>query len=438
MARPYQNIKGTFDILPDASTTDGTTIPGTAAWHYVESVIRDVMARFNLEEIRTPILEETELIARGLGRLTDVVSKEMFSFERGETNYVLRPEITAPVMRAFLQHHLDQRGGVQKLFYIGPCFRAERPQKGRYRQFHQFGCEIIGADDPRADVETIALMLAIYEEFGLSNMDLRINTLGDAESRPRYREALREYFRPHASRLSETGRKRLETNPLRILDTKDEKERDLLEGAPVLLDFISEQSREQYARVKQYLSDLAIDYREDPFLVRGLDYYTHTAFELESSDLGAQSALAGGGRYDLLSREIGGGDAVPAVGFAAGMERLFLALAAQKAELPGQPGLDVFMVALGDAAARWSFRQAHMLRRSGLHVGVDLKGRSMKAQMREANRQNARHAVIVGQNELESGVVQMKMMGTGEQVEISPDKIVELVLRAPEDAAVSQ
>lgn len=438
MARTYQNIKGTFDILPEASTTDGTTIPGTAAWHYVESVIRGVMARFNLEEIRTPILEETELIARGLGQLTDVVSKEMFSFERGETNYVLRPELTAPVMRAFLQHHLDQRGGVQKLFYIGPCFRAERPQKGRYRQFHQFGCEIIGADDPRADVETIALMLAVYEEFGLSNMDLRINTLGDAESRPRYKEALREYFRPHASRLSETSRKRLETNPLRILDTKDEKERDLLEDAPVLLDFISPQSREQYARVKQYLSDLGIEYREDPFLVRGLDYYTHTAFELESSDLGAQSALAGGGRYDLLSKEIGGGDAVPAVGFAAGMERLFLALAAQNAELPGQSGLDVFMVALGDEAARWAFRQAHTLRRSGLHVGVDLKGRSMKAQMREANRQNARHAVIVGQNELESGVVQMKMMATGEQVEIPPDKIAELVRRAPEDAAVSQ
>lgn len=438
MARTYQNIKGTFDILPEASTTDGTTIPGTAAWHYVESVIRGVMARFNLEEIRTPILEETELIARGLGQLTDVVSKEMFSFERGETNYVLRPELTAPVMRAFLQHHLDQRGGVQKLFYIGPCFRAERPQKGRYRQFHQFGCEIIGADDPRADVESIALMLAVYEEFGLSNMDLRVNTLGDADSRPRYKEALREYFGPHASRLSETSRKRLETNPLRILDTKEEKERDLLEDAPVLLDFISPQSREQYARVKQYLSDLGIEYREDPFLVRGLDYYTHTAFELESSDLGAQSALAGGGRYDLLSKEIGGGDAVPAVGFAAGMERLFLALAAQNAELPGQSGLDVFMVALGDEAARWSFRQAHTLRRSGLHVGVDLKGRSMKAQMREANRQNARHAVIVGQNELESGVVQMKMMATGEQVEIAPDKIAELVRRAPEDAAVSQ
>ena len=438
MARTHQNIKGTFDILPDASSADGTTIPGSAAWIYVESVIREVMARFNLEEIRTPILEETELIARGLGQLTDVVSKEMFSFERGETNYVLRPELTAPVMRAFLQHHLDQRGGVQKLFYIGPCFRAERPQKGRYRQFHQFGCEIIGADDPRADAETIALMLAVYEELGVSNMDLRINTLGDAESRPRYREALRKYFAPFESHLSPTSRKRLDTNPLRILDTKEEREQELLRDAPVLLDFISEESREKYEHVKQYLDGLAIPYREDPFLVRGLDYYTHTAFELESTDLGAQSALAGGGRYDLLSREIGGGEAVPAVGFAAGLERLFLALSAQGVDLPGQPGLDLFMVALGDEAAQWAFGQAQELRRRKLHVGLDLKGRSMKAQMREANRQNARFAVIVGKDELSAGVVQLKEMSTGEQVEVPAAEITERIRQDSSEVAVSK
>lgn len=438
MPQSYQNITGTFDILPDTSTTGGTTIPGSAAWQHVESVIRDVMARYNLEEIRTPILEETELVARGLGQLTDVVSKEMFTFERNETNYVLRPELTAPVMRAFLQHHLEQRGGVQKLYYIGPCFRAERPQKGRYRQFHQFGCEIIGADDARADAETIALMLAVYDALGISNADLRINTLGNAESRPRYKDALREYFRSHQNTLSETSRKRLETNPLRILDTKDEKERELLDDAPLLIDYITDESRETYERVKHYLDELEIDYREDPYLVRGLDYYTDTAFELESPDLGAQSALAGGGRYDLLSTEIGGGKPVPAVGFAAGIERLFLALDAQGIELPGQPGLDVFMVALGDEAATWTFREAQLLRKKGLHVGLDLKGRSMKAQMREANRQNARYVVIVGKDELSSGVAQLKQMSTGDQEEVASDEIAERVRREPEKVIASR
>lgn len=395
------------------------------------------MRRYNLEEIRTPILEETELIARGLGQLSDVVSKEMFSFERGDSSYVLRPEVTAPVMRAYLQHHLDQRGGVQKLFYIGPCFRAERPQKGRYRQFHQFGCEIIGSDEARADVETIALMLAVYEGLGIRNTELRINTLGDAESRPQYKTALREYFQAFESRLSETSKKRLETNPLRILDTKDEKERELIHDAPRLMEYISEESRAKYEDVKDYLDALGIDYREDPFLVRGLDYYTHTAFELESPDLGAQSALAGGGRYDLLAQEIGGRAPVPAVGFAAGMERLFLALIAQGAELPGQAPLDVFMVALGDDALRWAFGRAHQLRRGGLQVGLDLKGRSMKAQMREANRQNARYAVIVGKDELQSGVVQLKEMHTGEQIEVRDSELAERVRIGTAEAAVS-
>src|SRR5690606_5189820 len=262
--------------------------------------------------------------------------------------YVLRPEITAPVMRAYLQHHLDQRGGVQKLFYIGPCFRAERPQKGRYRQFHQFGCEVIGSEDARADAETIAVMMAVYRAFGIAEYRLRLNSLGDAESRPRYREALRAYLEPYADQLSETSRRRLEANPLRILDTKDERERRLLDDAPRLVDFIDDASRAHYEEVKGLLSDLGVAYEEDPFLVRGLDYYTRTAFELESPNLGAQSALAGGGRYDLLAVEIGAKQPVPAVGFAAGMERLFLALDAQGVELPASPRPDAFFVALGD------------------------------------------------------------------------------------------
>ncbi|MFQ5569072.1 MAG: histidine--tRNA ligase [Rhodothermales bacterium] len=423
MSNSFQNIKGTFDILPDSSTSDGTAVAGSAAWQYVEHTIREVMERFGFEEIRTPILEPTELIARGVGQLTDIVSKEMFAFERGDTHYVLRPEITAPVIRAYLQHHLGQRGGVQKLYYLGPCFRAERPQKGRYRQFHQFGCEVIGSDDPRADAEAIALMLAVYRAFGVNNTRLRLNTVGDEDSRPRYKDALLSYLDPYRDELSETSRQRLQTNPLRILDTKNERERRLLDGAPLLIDYIDDESRQHYEEVKQLLSDLGADFVEDPYLVRGLDYYTRTAFELENPNVGAQSALAGGGRYDLLAQEIGSKQPVPAVGFAAGLERLFLALQAQGTALPEPLPPDAFLVALGEEAVRWTFLQAQRLRDEGLRIGLDLRGRSMKAQMREAHRQNARYTIIVGKDELDAHEVQVKDMARSEQHGVAFDAL---------------
>lgn len=423
MSTRYQNIKGTFDILPDEHYLGDTRVASSAEWHSVESTIREVMERFNLEEIRTPILEPTELVARGIGEMTDIVSKEMFAFERKDTHYVLRPEITAPVVRSYLQHHLDQRGGVQKLFYIGPCFRAEQPQKGRYRQFHQFGCEIMGTDDPRADAETIHLMMAIYEAFGIDDMELRVNTLGDADTRPEYVEALQEYLRPYEDELTETSQRRLDENPLRILDTKNEHEREILRDAPHLIDFVDSESRARYEEVKELLDALGIDFEEDPYLVRGLDYYTHTAFELESPALGAQSALAGGGRYDLLAQELGSDEPVPATGFAAGMERLFLALDETGDPLPEAPRPDAFFAALGDEAERWVFRRTQELRNEGLHIAHDLKGRSLKAQMREANRQDAPFAVIIGGRELESEHAQVKHMASGEQVEVSFDDL---------------
>ena len=415
----FQTIKGTFDILPDPSTSSSAFAVGTAAWRHVEATIHEVLARFNFEEIRTPILEPTELIARGVGQLTDIVSKEMFAFTRGDTNYVMRPEVTAPVMRAYLQHHLDQRGGVQKLYYIGPCFRAEEPQKGRYRQFHQFGVEIIGSEDARADAEAIAVMIAVYRAFGLTNTTLRLNTLGDAESRPRYKAALQAYFAPYRDALSGTSRARLETNPLRILDTKDERERQLLADAPHLIDFVDAESRAHYDEVQQLLTDLGIAFVEDPFLVRGLDYYSRTSFELDSPDLGAQSALGGGGRYDLLAVEVGNKKPVPAVGFASGLERLFLALEANDIRLPGTLPPDVFLVALGDRASRRVFGLAQELRDAGLKVALDLRGRSMKAQMREANRQNAPFTIIVGDNELDAEQAQVKNMESGEQTDVA-------------------
>ena len=420
----FQNIKGTFDILPDAYTDEGgTRIAPAAEWRYVEDTVRDVMARYNLDEIRTPILEPTELVARGVGESTDIVQKEMFAFERGDTNYVLRPEVTAPVVRSFLQHHLDQRGGVQKLFYIGPCFRAEQPQKGRHRQFHQFGVEIMGTSDARADAETVAIMMAVYEALGISDVTLRINTLGTPERRDEYVDALREYLTDYEDELSETSRRRLERNPLRVLDTKLEHEQKILQDAPQLIDFVNDESRAHYDRVKGLLADLDVAYEEDPHLVRGLDYYTETTFELESEALGAQSALAGGGRYDRLAEVLGSDEPVPAVGFAAGMERLFLALDAAEVDRPGPPEPDVFIAALGDEAERWVFRTTQDLREAGLHVALDLKGRSLKAQMKEANRQNAPYALIIGDNELEAEEATVKEMESGEQVDVPFDDL---------------
>ncbi len=394
---------------------------------FSESVVHDTMARYGAGEIRTPILEPTDLIARGIGALSDIVTKEMFAFERGSTHYVMRPEVTAPVMRAYLQHNLAQKGGTQRLYYIGPCFRAERPQKGRYRQFHQFGLEVIGSEDARADAEAIASLRDVLSGLGLQQYTLRINSLGDADSRPAYKQALVEYLTPMADELSDISRKRLESNPLRILDTKSEKEQALLKDAPLLSDFIDSESRDHHEQVKAYLSDVGIDFVEDPFLVRGLDYYSRTAFEFESPLLGAQSSIAGGGRYDLLSKEVGSKQVVPAVGFAAGMERILLACAAEGIAGPEAARVDVFLVALGDAAIDWTFGAASRLRAQNLEVAFDLKGRSMKAQMREANRQAARFVAIVGDDELAAGEVQLKDMETGEQSPVRLENISDRV-----------
>jgi len=424
----FQNIKGTFDILPDAYRDDGgTRVASAAEWRSVEATVRDVMERYNLDEIRTPILEPTELVARGIGESTDIVQKEMFAFERSGTNYVLRPEVTAPVVRSFLQHHLEQRGGVQKLYYIGPCFRAEQPQKGRYRQFHQFGVEIMGTPDARADAETIAVMLAVYDALGIGDMTLRINTLGTPDRRDEYVEALRTYLEPYADDLSEATRRRLERNPLRVLDTKLEHEQAIMQEAPQLIEFVNAESRAHYDHVKGVLGDLGVSYVEDPYLVRGLDYYTETTFELESDALGAQSALAGGGRYDRLAQELGSDDPVPAVGFAAGMERLFLALDAANVSVPGASDPDVFIAALGDDAERWVFRTTHELRNAGLRVALDLKGRSLKSQMKEANRQNATFTLIIGGNELEAEEATVKEMESGEQVDVPFDELTDFL-----------
>ena len=430
MATRIRNIKGTFDILPAPASSGDSHTDAVWTWKFVERRFMEIVERCGFREIRTPIIEPTELIARGVGQLTDIVSKEMFSFEREGTQYVLRPEITAPVIRAYLQHHLSQQGGVQKLYYIGPCFRAEQPQKGRYRQFHQFGCELIGAESVYADVEVITAMMDVYASFNLSNVKLLINSLGDEHSRPRYKEALQSYFLPYQNDLSEVSKVRLEKNPLRILDTKIEKERALLESAPKLIDFIDADSKNKYEQLKELLSLAGISYVEDPFLVRGLDYYTQTAFELVSDDLGAQSALGGGGRYDLLAQEIGSKTPVPAVGFACGIERLLIALHASQTKIPKSPGLDVYIIGLGEYAQKWALKTTRQMRNAHLVVSYDLKGRSLKAQMKEANKMASQYVVIVGEDELESGIAVVKNMEKSEQEEVHFGDLIDYFTRS--------
>ena len=404
---------GMVDILPGE----------VEKWRALETIIHEEAAKFHFEEIRTPIMEQTELIVRGLGQLTDIVSKEIFTFQKGDSNYVLRPECTAPVVRAFVEHHMEQRGGSQKLYYIGPMFRAERPQKGRQRQFHQFGVEIIGSDDPVADVECIAFMMQIYKRVGIKNFDLKVNSVGDPESREVYKRALKEYLKPNLPKLSGLSQKRFETNPMRILDSKEPEDQPFIEKAPIILDYLNAETSAHFQKVLKYLNDLGIAYTIDPHLVRGMDYYTRTAFELVSPDLGSQDALAGGGRYDLLIEEIGGAP-TPAVGFAAGMERLLIACEELDLKLSEKKTVDVYVVTLGEPAREWGISAVNKLREKGISATMDYLGRSLKAQMKDANRENARFTIIVGDNELQTGTFVLRDMNKSEESQLTFEQIL--------------
>ncbi|MEO9885899.1 MAG: histidine--tRNA ligase [Balneola sp.] len=409
----YTTHLGMVDILPDESPK----------WRALENIIHEEAARFNFEEIRTPIMEQTELIKRGIGQLTDIVTKEIFAFTKGDSNYVLRPELTAPVVRSFVQNHLDQRGGSQKLYYIGPMFRAERPQKGRQRQFHQFGVEVIGSDNPVADVECIAFMIRIYQRIGIKNFNLRLNSVGDPESRENYKSVLKEYLQPHFDKLSELSQKRLEKNPMRILDSKEKEDQEFIKNAPIISDHLNDESKEHFEQVCEMLKSLDIEFTLDPLLVRGMDYYTRTAFELTSPDLGSQDALAGGGRYDLLVEEIGG-KPTPAVGFAAGMERLFIACEELNITLAEPKSVDVFIVSLGSEARKWALKTLPKLRLNRISATMDYLDRSMRAQMKDANRENAYYSLIVGDNELAEGKFTLRNMKESEEAQLTLDEII--------------
>ena len=408
----FQSPRGTHDVLPDQ----------VAAWQFIENTFREVCRRAGFCEIRTPLFEKTELFARASGESSDVVvTKQMYSFVApDEQSYTLRPEGTASVVRAYLEHNLSERGPVSKLFYIFPVFRYEAPQAGRYRQHHQCGIEMLGASGPEADAEVLALSHEFLRAIGVAPT-LKINSLGTPESRKSYIEKLRAHLEPNRQSLSADSQKRLETNPLRVFDSKEECDHKALEGAPRLLDHLrecDEESTAHFEKVCAILESLGIPFEIDHNLVRGFDYYSRTAFEWVSDKLGAQSTVLGGGRYDGLVEELGG-KSTPGIGFGSGIERLLLVREASGNAPLGAEPLAAFVVTLGDAARDAAPQIVAKLRAAGLSCDRDFVGRSMRAQMREANRQNAQWALVIGDDELSAGTVALKNMALGEQETVS-------------------
>lgn len=407
----FQSVRGMHDILPEE-------IP---SWREVEETFRRVCARANFQEIRTPVLEHTELFSRASGESSDVVvTKQMYSFDGLDgDSYTLRPEGTASVVRAFLQNNLNERGPVSKLFYIFPIFRYEAPGAGRYRQHHQCGVELLGASGPQSDAEVLSLARDFLQELNVSPT-LKLNTLGTRESRRSYVELLRAHLEPNRERLSDDSKRRFELNPLRIFDSKDSRDHEALVGAPRLLDHVRQHDEESSAHFEAlcgFLEQLEIPFEIDHNLVRGFDYYSRTAFEWVSDKLGSQSTVLGGGRYDGLVEELGGAP-TPGIGFGCGIERLLLVRAASEAAPIEAGRLTAFVVGLGDAAKNQMPRLVRAVRQSGLSCDCDLVGRSLKAQMREANRSKARFALIVGDDELAQNVVALKDLDAGTQTSL--------------------
>jgi histidyl-tRNA synthetase len=397
-------------------------------WQYIEKTAREICRKYQYKEIRTPIFEQTELFQRSVGDSTDIVQKEMYSFtDRGGRSLTLRPEGTAAVVRSYAENKMyGQAIQPVKLYYIGPMFRYERPQAGRYRQFVQFGIEAIGSDDPAIDAEVISLAMELYGELGLKKLRLVLNSLGDRASREAFREALVSHFRPHIGEFCEDCRKRLTTNPLRILDCKKDRDHELMKTAPSILDYLNEFSREYFEKVKKLLKAMDIDFTIDPNLVRGLDYYNHTAFEImsEAEGFGAITTLCGGGRYDGLVAEVGGPDQ-PGIGFALSVERLLSALEAEGIDLPHEESIDYFVIAIGDEAEDYSVSLLQKLRRAGFSAERDYMGRKLKAQFKAAERLHAKYAIIIGENELNEGIAHVKNLENGEQTSVELANLIE-------------
>ena len=402
-----QVSRGTRDILPTE----------VSYWQFIEAAARDILSRAGASEIRTPIFEQTELFLRGIGEATDVVSKEMYSFnDRGDRGLTLRPEGTAGVVRSFIENSLYAQGDVQRLWYVGSMFRYERPQAGRQRQFHQLGLEILGSGDPRADVEAIAIATDILKAIGLKDLTFDLNSIGDKDDRANFREALIAYLTPYKADLDPDSQDRLTRNPLRILDSKNKDTQKILQDAPSILDHLSEASKSRFDRVQQLLADLSIPCQINSKLVRGLDYYSHTVFEIQSADLGAQATVCAGGRYDGLVTELGGPETA-AIGWAMGLERLVILL--QKlGNLATASTVDFYVVSRGMAAEGQALRLVQQLRQAGFKAELDLSGSAFGKQFKRADRSSAAGCLILGDAEAEKLTVQLKWLASGEQAEL--------------------
>ena len=409
MALLAKRPNGTQDVVPNE----------VYKWQTVESVVRDTAQQFGFREIRVPTFEETGLFVRSVGDTTDVVQKEMYTVSStGDKTYTLRPEGTAGVIRAVLENGILNEGLPQKVFYTISCYRHEKAQKGRLREFHQFGCELLGAAAPAADADAIALADSVLKRLGLKNIKLNINSIGCPECRAKYREALKAYFEPHRDELCSTCQERLDKNPLRLLDCKSEEDQAIAKDAPVITDYLCEDCSAHFEAVKKQLGIMGIDYVINPKIVRGLDYYTRTVFEFISGDIGAQGTVCGGGRYDGLIETLGG-KPTPALGFAMGLERILLTMEAQGCEFMEEKTCDLYIAAMGDKAAEKTVETVTRLREEGFYVEYDLVGRGLKAQMKYADKIKAKFVIVIGDSELESGSAKLKNMATGEQTDIS-------------------
>lgn len=414
MALITKAIKGTKDVLPKDAYKN----------QYIESTALDVAERFGYKEIRTPVFEHTELFQRGVGDTTDVVQKEMYTFDdKGGRSITLRPEGTAGAARSYLENGLCNEALPQKVCYITSCYRYEKPQAGRLREFHQFGIECFGTSSPLADAEIVALASTIFNELGVKDLSLEINSIGCPECRAKYHEALKEYFRERKDELCDTCNERLERNPMRILDCKSPICSEIAKDAPVVLDYLCDECKEHFEAVKGYLTAQNIEFTVNPHIVRGLDYYTKTVFEFVSNSIGAQGTVCGGGRYDGLIEELGG-QKTPSLGFGMGLERLMLLMEAQNCEFPKDKVPDLFIVALGDKATLKAVEIAKDMRAEGYTCLYDLNGRSLKAQMKYANKLGAKYVIVLGDKEVEEKIATLKNMKDGEETEIALDTFV--------------
>ncbi|SHH13992.1 histidine--tRNA ligase [Tepidibacter thalassicus] len=409
--------RGTKDVLPVDSYK----------WIYVENLFRKVCNLFGYEEIRTPIFEHTELFKRGVGETTDIVQKEMYSFQdNGGREITLKPEGTAGAVRAFIENKLYANTQPTKLYYITPCFRYERPQAGRLRQFHQFGVEVFGSESPSIDSEVMALAMEFFKRVGLQKLELRINSIGCPSCRREYNKKLKEYLSEKLDKLCKTCQDRYERNPLRILDCKNETCKLEIENAPLMIDNICDDCKEHFEKVKNYLDSMGVEYTVDPKIVRGLDYYTKTAFEIISNDIGAQSTVCGGGRYDGLVEELGG-PKISGIGFGMGIERLLLTLENNNIQIPKKDGIDIFIVTIGQKAENESFKILKKLRENNISCDKDHIGRSVKAQFKYSNKVNAKFTIVLGDDEIDKDVASLKNMETSEQIEIKLSEIVDVL-----------